>query len=67
VRSQSLSYGGSVEVGISLKTLLIYEFTMVFHHLGMLAFLEKVQLKYHQKVGPLLNIIERQIYLLNME
>jgi len=33
------------------------------HHLdisGEPAFLEKVQLKYHQKVGPLLNIIGRQ-------
>jgi hypothetical protein len=30
----------------------------------MLAFLEKVQLKYHQKVGPL---IERQVCLLDME
>jgi hypothetical protein len=45
----------------------MYELTTVFHHPGMLAFLEKVQLKYHQKVGPLLNIIGRQIYLLEME
>jgi hypothetical protein len=40
------------------------------HHLdisGEPAFLEKVQLKYHQKVGPLLNIIGKQIYLLDME
>jgi hypothetical protein len=40
------------------------------HHLdisGEPAFLEKVQLKYHQKVGPLLNIIGKQIYLLYME
>jgi hypothetical protein len=37
------------------------------HHLdisGEPAFLEKVQLKYHQKVGP---FIERQIYLLDIE
>jgi hypothetical protein len=33
----------------------------------MLAVLENVQLKYHQKVGPLLNIIGKQIYLLDME
>ncbi len=58
-----LKGGTTVRSELALDDPIIVSVHLVFNHFGLLAFVEKVKLKYHQKMGPqLLNSNQSLIY-----